>query len=104
MNANPDQRPTAAELDDILDFWIYSTSYVENDETFGYKEKEVKSIFEEADKEIPNISTSHEKDPDAIYTSRVFTFDNLPKPINSSFITSYLDEENNEGIVKFFYY
>ena len=56
------------------------------------------AIFEEADKEIPNISASYEKDPDAVYTSRVFTFNNLPKPVNSSIITSYLnEEENNKG-------
>ncbi|GBC40207.2 kinase-like domain-containing protein [Rhizophagus irregularis DAOM 181602=DAOM 197198] len=58
----------------------------------------VKAVFEEADKEIPNISTSNEKKPDAIYTSRAFTFSNLSKPINSSFIaTTYLNEEDNEG-------
>ena len=57
-------------------------------------------MFEEADKEIPNISTSYDKDPDAVYTSRLFTFSDLPKPVNSSIITtSYLDqEEDNEGI------
>ncbi|CAB4484375.1 unnamed protein product [Rhizophagus irregularis] len=54
-------------------------------------------MFEEADKEIPNISTSHKKNSDAIYTSRLFTFDNLTKPVNSSIITLYLDDdENNE--------
>ncbi|CAB4429223.1 unnamed protein product [Rhizophagus irregularis] len=51
-------------------------------------------MFKEADKEIPNISTSYEKNPDAIYTSRLFTFNNLTKPINSSLITSYLDDED----------
>ncbi|CAB4427835.1 unnamed protein product [Rhizophagus irregularis] len=51
-------------------------------------------MFEEADKEIPNISTSYKKDPDAIYTNRLFTFDNLTRPVNSSII-SY-NEENNE--------
>ena len=102
MNAIPDQRPTANELYEILYFWDDSIRLNEDYEKFGYKGKEIKSMFEDADKEIPNISTSYEKDPDAIYTSRVFTFSNLPKPINSSFITSYLnDEENNEGIVKF---
>ncbi|GBC46690.2 kinase-like domain-containing protein [Rhizophagus irregularis DAOM 181602=DAOM 197198] len=65
-------------------------------EKFGYKGKEIKAMFEEADKEIPNISTLYEINPDAIYTSRVFTFSNLTKPVNSSIITSYLDEENNE--------
>ncbi|CAB5349338.1 unnamed protein product [Rhizophagus irregularis] len=54
-------------------------------------------MFEEANKEIPNISTSYEKNPDAIYSSRLFTFSNLTKPVNSSIITDYLnDEENNK--------
>ncbi|CAB4399754.1 unnamed protein product [Rhizophagus irregularis] len=54
-------------------------------------------MFEEANKEIPNISTLYEKNPEAIYTSRLFTFSNLTKPVNSSTITNYLnDEENNK--------
>ncbi|CAB4399766.1 unnamed protein product [Rhizophagus irregularis] len=54
-------------------------------------------MFEEANKEIPNISTLYEKNPDAIYSSRLFTFSNLTKPVNSSIITDYLnDEENNK--------
>ncbi|CAB4433014.1 unnamed protein product [Rhizophagus irregularis] len=70
MNANPNQRP---------------------------KGKEVRNAFEKADKEIPNISTLCEKDPDAIYTSRAFTFKDLSKPINSSLIvTKYLNEEYNK--------
>ena len=101
MNANSNQRPTANELYDILLFLWYSSSdeYYQEKENFGYKGKEIKAMFEEADKEIPNISTSYEKNPDAIYTSRIFTFSNLSKPINSPMITSYLDEENNKGIL-----
>ena len=105
MNANPNQRPTANELYEILYFWYYSIenqTLKEYQETvkFGYKGKEIKAVFEEADKEIPNISTSYDKDPDAVYTSRVFTFSNLPKPVNSSIVTSYLnEEENNKGTV-----
>ncbi|CAB4495647.1 unnamed protein product [Rhizophagus irregularis] len=57
--------------------------------------EEIKAVFEEADKETLNISTLYEKKPDAIYTSRAFTFKNLSKPINSSFIgTTYLNEED----------
>ncbi|GBC46678.2 kinase-like domain-containing protein [Rhizophagus irregularis DAOM 181602=DAOM 197198] len=59
------------------------------------RRKEIEALFEEADKEIPNISTSYEKNPDAIYTSRLFTLTNLTKPVNSSLITSYLDDEEN---------
>ncbi|CAB4430449.1 unnamed protein product [Rhizophagus irregularis] len=98
MNANSNQRPTASELDDILKFWYCSSrgdEECQEEEKFGYKGKEIKAMFKEADKEIPNISTSYEKNPDAIYTSRLFTFNNLTKPINSSLITSYLDDEEN---------
>ena len=77
MDANPNQRPTANELYNVFQGNLNGCS------------------FEEADKEIPNISASYEKDPDAVYTSRVFTFNNLPKPVNSSIITSYLNEEEN---------
>ncbi|CAB4494019.1 uncharacterized protein OCT59_004878 [Rhizophagus irregularis] len=97
MNANPDQRPTVSELNDIIAFLLNSyDGYYKEAENFGYKGKEIKAIFEKADKEIPNISTSYEINPDAIYTSRVFTFSNLPKPINSSIITSYLDEDSKD--------
>ena len=65
MNANPDHRPTASELKDILHFW----------------------------KDLVTNYGSYQKDPDAIYTSREFTFNNLTKPINSSIITSYLNDE-----------
>ncbi|POG79132.1 kinase-like domain-containing protein [Rhizophagus irregularis DAOM 181602=DAOM 197198] len=101
MNANPDQRPTADELKNNLMFWynshIYDRDGYREIEEFGYKVKEIKAMFEEADKEIPNISTTYEKNPDAVYTSRLFTFSNLPKPINSPIITSYLNEEENKG-------
>ncbi|CAB4430521.1 unnamed protein product [Rhizophagus irregularis] len=100
MNANSNQRPTAEELDDITLFWYCSSrgdKEYQEDEKFGYKGKEVKAMFKKADKEIPNISTSYEKNPDAIYTSRLFTFNNLTKPVNSSIITDYLnDKENNK--------
>ncbi|CAB5304118.1 unnamed protein product [Rhizophagus irregularis] len=95
MNANPNERPTAEELKNIFDFWDDSIKGKNDEiEEFGYKGKEIKAAFEEADKEIPNISTSYEKNSDAVYTSRAFTFSNsLPKPVNSSIITSYVNNE-----------
>jgi serine/threonine protein kinase len=100
MNANSSQRPTAGELCDLLNIWCNCFNYKNHqEEKLDYK-GEIKAIFEKANKEIPNISTSLKKDPDAIYTtSRAFTFSSLIKPINSSIITSYLKEENNGGIV-----
>ena len=102
MNADPNQRPAANELYNIFDYWLNSIDGLNYRlEDFGYKGKEIAAVFGKADKEIPNISTSYDKDPDAIYTSRLFTFNNLPKPVNSSIITSYLneEEEDNEGTV-----
>ncbi|RGB42270.1 hypothetical protein C1646_662361 [Rhizophagus diaphanus] len=50
-----------------------------------YKGREIKAAFEDSDKEIPNISTLYEKNSDAIYISRAYTFSNLlPKSVNSS--------------------
>jgi serine/threonine protein kinase len=100
MNANSNQRPTAEELYKIISYWDDCIRLNKvRDDRFGYKGKEVKAAFDESDKEIPNISASYKKDPDAIYTSRLFTFNNLTKPVNSPVITSYLDKKvYNEGI------
>src|SRR5437763_12514065 len=93
IDANPNQRPTAKELYELFDFWDNSIlGASDKEENFGYRGKEINAIFEKADKEIPNISTSYEKDPDAVYTSRAFTFSNLPKPTNSSI---YLNDKEN---------
>ena len=97
MNANPNQRPMANELDDILSFlWDSNYGRYQNDKYYG---REIKEEIKEADKEIPNMSILYEKNPDVIYTSRVFKFINLPKPVNSSLITSYIqeEEENKQG-------
>jgi serine/threonine protein kinase len=91
MNANPNERPTADELISTFGFWYDSITDNNYEEKFGYKGEEIKAAFEEADTEIPNISTLYEKDSNAIYTSRAFTFSNLlPKPVN---VTSCINEE-----------
>ncbi|CAG8613048.1 14787_t:CDS:2, partial [Funneliformis mosseae] len=94
MDANPNQRPKVDELYDTMSFWyIFTDGY----KAYGYYVKEIKEAFEDADKEIPNISILRKTNRDAIYTSRAFSFKNLTKPINSSLITSYLEkDENNE--------
>ncbi|UZO13290.1 uncharacterized protein OCT59_004793 [Rhizophagus irregularis] len=97
MNAIPNQRPTATELTKILDYW-HDSLHVKTYDKFGYKGEEIMTMFEKADKEIPNILTSYETNPDAIYTSRVFTFNNLSKPINSPVITSYLNDEGGNEV------
>ncbi|CAB5192866.1 unnamed protein product [Rhizophagus irregularis] len=62
MNENPNERPTAEELFDIFNFWLDSIrGRKDEEECFSYKGKEIKDAFEEADKEISNISTSYKK-------------------------------------------
>jgi serine/threonine protein kinase len=102
MSANSNERPTADELHEIFQYWISSIrDDTDEEEKFGYKSKEIKKMFEEADKEIPNISTSYKKNSNAIYSSRAFTFSNLlPNPVNSSNIDSHVD--NEEGIFYYF--
>ncbi|RGB29610.1 hypothetical protein C1646_766420 [Rhizophagus diaphanus] len=69
MNANPNERPAVEELRIIFGFRYNSIQCNEdNKEKYGYKGNEIKATFEEADKEIPNISTSYEKNSDAVYT------------------------------------
>ncbi|CAG8540870.1 13667_t:CDS:2 [Funneliformis mosseae] len=80
-----------------MNFWDRSIRRYQDIKKYGYYGKEIKEGFKEADKEIPNISISRKTNPDAIYTSRAFTFKTLTKPINSSLIISYLEkDENNE--------
>ncbi|CAG8514667.1 5901_t:CDS:2 [Funneliformis mosseae] len=102
MNSNPDHRPNRNELYDMFEFWD-GTNY-ENykfEKRFGYYGNEIRLGFKEANKDIPNISVSYEKDPDAIYISRAFTFTNLPKPVNSPLIAPYLQEnEEQEKVIK----
>jgi serine/threonine protein kinase len=102
MNANSNQRPTAKELYNIISYWDDCVRLNKVRDEFGYKGKEIKAAFDESNKEIPIISTSYKKDPNAIYTSRQFTFNNLTKPVNSSIITSYLDDKD-EGITYYIY-
>ncbi|GES74543.1 kinase-like domain-containing protein [Rhizophagus clarus] len=97
MNANSNERPTAIELVKILKFWYNSIICINKKEEFGYKGKEIEAAFKQADKEISNILALHKKNPDAVYVSRAFTFSNLlSKPVNSSIITSYIDNEESD--------
>ncbi|RGB41387.1 kinase-like domain-containing protein [Rhizophagus diaphanus] len=108
MSANPKQRPTANELHTLLYYLYYCIFEIENfpyseddfQEKFGYEIEEIKLKFKKADEEIKNISTLYKNNSDAIYTSRAFTFNSLPKPINSSIILSYLDDDNYQESIE----
>ncbi|CAB5320900.1 unnamed protein product [Rhizophagus irregularis] len=100
MNANSNQRPTANELHELLYFWRDSINFYDKKypvvEKFGYKEKEINSIFKQANSVKLTNTNAYEKVPDVLYNSRVFTFNNLPKPINSSIIITYLNDDENK--------
>ncbi|POG68989.1 uncharacterized protein OCT59_015939 [Rhizophagus irregularis] len=90
MSANPNERPSANELFNIFKFWLISVVEYRCKEEFGYNAKEIKEAFEKADEEIPNISTSYEKNSNAIYTSRKFS-----KPVNSSNTTNSKESDQD---------
>jgi len=106
MNAYLNKRLTAKELHDVLLFWWnFNDGSYQNDKKYGSYGREIKEAFERADKEMTNLLISYKSDPGAIYTSRAFTFSNLPKPSNSPLIISYLekDENNNKGMILYQY-
>ena len=96
-DADPEKRPTADEILKIITFWkdaiesnISSYSEEQLDEL-----KEIRKIFEEADKKPFNPSTiTATVHPNAVYTSRLLNFTNLPQSVNSNKVTII---SNNNG-------
>ena len=85
LDANTLNRPTANELKDILWSWYLD---------MPNKQIELKAQIKEAEKINNNLATnstipptslalSYETHSEAIYTSRLLNFDNLPEPNNS---------------------
>jgi serine/threonine protein kinase len=74
MDANPDKRPTAEEIREIIKIWHYS-----------YQDESIEKEFKKMDeiKFDPSTITTviH---PNAVYTSRLLNFTNLPQPVNSN--------------------
>ena len=96
-DADPEKRPTADEILKIITFWkdaIESNISSYSEEQLNELE-EVKKIFEEADKKPFNPSTiTATVHPNAVYTSRLLNFTNLPQPVNSNKVTII---SNNNG-------
>ncbi|POG82368.1 kinase-like domain-containing protein [Rhizophagus irregularis DAOM 181602=DAOM 197198] len=101
-DAKAENRPSAKELYQILKKWKETHDYYsqmwEYDNKIG--EKKLKNKLNE------NKSESIKTHPQAIYTSRLLNFKNLPEPVNSSDLSSFqvnsvsaninLDEINQE--------
>jgi hypothetical protein len=96
LNANPSNRPIAKEIEDMLHKWRYKPN--------DYQTVQLQEQVKEADKINSDslcsniISTdlglSYKTHSEAIYTSRLLDFDNLPEPRNS-----YDYYEQNDNIV-----
>ena len=105
MDADPEKRPTADEILKIITFWkdaiesnISSYSEEQLDEL-----EEIRKIFEEANKKPFNPSTiTATVHPNAIYTSRLLNFANLPQPVNSNKVT-IIDNHNGNYLILLLY-
>src|SRR6266511_3644373 len=85
MDANPDNRPTAGEIREIIMTWYstYSYSIIENE-------------FKEMDKiEFDPSTITATVHPNAIYTSRLLKFTNLPQPLTSNTVTIIGNNNSN---------
>ena len=94
-DAKAENRPTAKELHQILDKF-YKERYDEDSEIYSQIE-ECEKIRENKLKNNPseNKSKNVQTHPQAIYTSRLLNFKNLPEPVNSSDLSPF---QNNSGI------
>ena len=81
MDANPDKRPTAEEILKIIYDWRQGDEF----------EKEFKKMDEIKFDPSTITAVIH---PNAVYTSRLFNFTNLPQPVNSNKVTII---SNNNG-------
>ena len=87
-DAKSDNRPTAKELRQILKKWWRDIRHKSGEIYFQVEECE--KIRENKLKNNPNENKSKnvQTHPQAIYTSRLFNFKNLPEPVNSSDLSS----------------
>jgi serine/threonine protein kinase len=97
-DAEMENRPTTKELYQTLNKWNnheYSelNSQIRECDEIGKKKFKNRSIKDKS----KNIQTH----PQAIYTSRLLNFKNLPKPVNSSDLSSF---QFNSGNLLIFYY
>ena len=99
-DAKAENRPTSKELYQILKKW--------NDEIEGNKDSEIYFQIKECDeisrskfknRSNEDKSKSLQTHPQAIYTSRLLNFKNLPEPVNSSNLSSF---QFNSGNIIYF--
>ncbi|PKY57731.1 hypothetical protein RhiirA4_484056, partial [Rhizophagus irregularis] len=85
-DAKEENRPTAKEIFQKLNDW-YDRKYEDNSQVNEYDDK-IK-LNRTSEKRSNNIQTH----PQAIYTSRLLSFKNLPEPVNSEVTKTTLRSE-----------
>ena len=80
LDANPLNRPTAREIEEILVQWW---SKWNNQTEFKKQIKEANKINENLSNSSISLMLSYETHSEAIYTSRLLKFNDLPEPKNS---------------------
>jgi serine/threonine protein kinase len=96
LDADPLNRPTAGEIKTILDLWYNFDNQIELQEQIKQAEETNNCLPTSS---MPSSSLSCETHSEALYTSRLLNFDNLPEPKNSD---DYYDEQDDNIIsVKF---
>ena len=85
-DSKPEKRPTAKELDQILDKYNDEIYYNNTNSIIYSQIKECEKIRESKLRNRPNEdkSKSIQTHSQAIYTSRLLNFKDLPEPVNSS--------------------
>ena len=83
LDADPLKRPTADELHNILNNWNDEVNIYNEDTEFNKQLKEAEKFNRSSTSESNIVSQSYTTHPQAIYTSRLLNYKNLPEPQNS---------------------
>ena len=86
LDANPLNRPTALEIEDILYQWYWDFDKPNEQIELTKQIKEAEEINNLSTNSIissTSLALSYETHSEAIYTSRLLKFNNLPEPKNS---------------------
>src|SRR5207248_2521213 len=102
LDADPLNRLTADQLTSIINNWWYEIEHEQDTEYYKqYNEAEEfnKSITSKLNTSLNISSPSYTTHPQAIYTSRLLDYKNLPKPQNSKEINNQF--YNSSSIAKY---
>ncbi|POG59554.1 kinase-like domain-containing protein, partial [Rhizophagus irregularis DAOM 181602=DAOM 197198] len=109
LDASPSNRPTINEIKITFEQWwfVEYNSYRKDPDNPNYETELIKQI-KDAEKINNNLTTdnitstnlalSYETHPEAIYTSRLLDFNNLPEPKNSD---GYYEQYDNISSMKY---